>query len=938
MQSVPFKWWLAPIVLASSLRGESFALGDSKSELFAIESSNVQVAGCERVTAQEGCHLSAQRRLTFWVPHSDGAVGVTTDVGPVHLEQHTSQLEGGTQQVVRVPANAHRVHISSGGKRVLLRVTDTPLPATLSEAMRLRDAGNWFGATVVAESLLDSPPETSTRARSLLARIALRNGHAETAARTLAGTARTYSAQREGLDATNDALAAAFLFMVRLHDLESAEQLLGEVARARSWLGEVAVRLPYYRGVWLGLQGQRTAALASYRESSIAARRLGLTDDEIAARQQIATALLEFNQRSAALAEQKALLELPPSKPSACVEVAKWQKLAWFQLSHPERRERLDAARSLEHAQAALARCPDPTSWRTQQLDVVHDALLRHDHARADASLNALSTESRGASNTTLAWETLFRGELALSRGDLKGALPHYRAAAELCHDSALFEQEYLAQLQSGVVLRALGHSEEAERAFLAAEASSERALSSVPFGQGLQLSASSFESSAHELVDLYASEGNVLDAVASAERALMRRRTPVWHADSLSRLTATARSQWYAALAEYQRHKAGFVSQASNDWKLSQDGRAKLRLSREADQGHLQAALNRVYETARANGLIAAVAAPESRLFPVPANHFDSPRLMFFPGVRRYWMLLSTRTGKHLAAIDTSQNGRSDSTSGSSRLRGALENSSVVAAPEPNDVRRVIEGWFDQGHLSSVEVLTVVVHPSIAHWDFHALQVRGAPLAELALLVYSGGSTHRGSSEPNAVARVPRLMVVADPTSDLPLAQREGQQVAARFDGASFVVGSDATRQAVLAQLGHHEMFHYAGHAKAGGVDGLDATIQLADGGLDMADVWTSRAVPRFVVLSACKASLSDNAPAEAAIADGFVSAGSDLVLAPSRVIDDDVAAAFVHAFYSALEGYDVENWARAVQSAWRDVRRQLPNADWAAFRLLSQ
>lgn len=88
--------------------------------------------------------------------------------------------------------------------------------------------------------------------------------------------------------------------------------------------------------------------------------------------------------------------------------------------------------------------------------------------------------------------------------------------------------------------------------------------------------------------------------------------------------------------------------------------------------------------------------------------------------------------------------------------------------------------------------------------------------------------------------------------------------------------------------------LFHYAGHAKTSGVVGFESELTLHDGRIAVAELLaSSEQTPSVVVLSGCETGKSSEAGVEAlGLAQAFVLAGSDEVIATDRPLDDRVAA----------------------------------------------
>lgn len=114
--------------------------------------------------------------------------------------------------------------------------------------------------------------------------------------------------------------------------------------------------------------------------------------------------------------------------------------------------------------------------------------------------------------------------------------------------------------------------------------------------------------------------------------------------------------------------------------------------------------------------------------------------------------------------------------------------------------------------------------------------------------------------------------------------------------------IGSDATRNEVLSFLDGAHIFHDEGHADLAGDDPWNAHLRLADGPLTVLDVLAHRPRTGTVLLIGCKAgsAMSLSRYESLGLAEAFLLAGADRVIAPDRTVSDAEAARFVKAFYA--------------------------------------
>ena len=159
------------------------------------------------------------------------------------------------------------------------------------------------------------------------------------------------------------------------------------------------------------------------------------------------------------------------------------------------------------------------------------------------------------------------------------------------------------------------------------------------------------------------------------------------------------------------------------------------------------------------------------------------------------------------------------------------------------------------------------------------------------------------------------RVLLVGDPTGDLPAARREARVVGAMLRRRRRAVHvtqlqGRVTYAAVSAALDseRYDVLHYAGHARFDpdrpGVSGL----LLADGILVAEDLRTRTHVPRLLFANGCNSAQTgspfDGSEATLGMVPGVLAAGVDAFIGSTWAVDDTAAATFATAFYRELLG----------------------------------
>ncbi len=242
-----------------------------------------------------------------------------------------------------------------------------------------------------------------------------------------------------------------------------------------------------------------------------------------------------------------------------------------------------------------------------------------------------------------------------------------------------------------------------------------------------------------------------------------------------------------------------------------------------------------------------------------------------------------------------------------------------------------------------------VVVHDSAsAHWPWEALRVGGwSPAA-------AKGLSRRYAAEGMSVAkwreqrrreREFNVLLVINPTGDLPGAVEEGERVApmlAQLPGAGITAirGGDATRARLLAEFrsGDYDAIHFAGHAYFDPAAPASSGILCAGGRvLSGADLAAMESVPALVFFNACESGRLRNAvkplrqlDRSVGFAEAFLRGGAANFIGTWWPVSDTAATAFASTLYRDLaRGRTIG----AALNASRAAVRALPSADWANY-----
>jgi tetratricopeptide (TPR) repeat protein len=217
---------------------------------------------------------------------------------------------------------------------------------------------------------------------------------------------------------------------------------------------------------------------------------------------------------------------------------------------------------------------------------------------------------------------------------------------------------------------------------------------------------------------------------------------------------------------------------------------------------------------------------------------------------------------------------------------------------------------------------------------DLDALHIAERPLIKvLALLATRPESTGTGPAA-----------IIADPLGDLRHAATEGRLVAgalgprARLSGLT--TGMPATR-ARLWEARDAELLHIAGHVVG---QPRGRALLLADGEVGPGEIVQHGLAPRIAVLAGCGSAAAFDDEGWGSIAAALLEAGTAVVIATDRSIDDRISLSLIRELYAQPDWRTDPARALARVQSTRDTRDSKVGDDetspraWAAFSVLGR
>ena len=204
-------------------------------------------------------------------------------------------------------------------------------------------------------------------------------------------------------------------------------------------------------------------------------------------------------------------------------------------------------------------------------------------------------------------------------------------------------------------------------------------------------------------------------------------------------------------------------------------------------------------------------------------------------------------------------------------------------------------------------KALLIVPHGTAHALPFQALPFDGEPLGLHRTLTYLPSASVLQWRPTGAPRPLPeRILVVGNPTLDLPAAREEATVIAAQFADPVLLLEDQATEAAVRARIADAPLVHLATHGLLDAESPLNSAVALAGGEtLSVYELMLLRLQARLVVLSACSTAQGETTGGDdvLGLTRGLLAAGAQAALVSLWPVEDRSTAVLMGEFYRQLK-----------------------------------
>ena len=879
----------------------------------------VEYAGCYAMSRGPICTPYA--KLKLWIRSLPDAE-FEIRVGDRIVEAAGNEIDGGRLFHVEAPSGPSAIQVCTSlpGREECwgLALGPSTQPEWLKQAKRLASKGELDQARrLIEEHIETSEPVHKGSALSALARfLPSTDGEIVEKLSEAVTLHRDWSQLREL--AKDTAMLVDYDFSQR--DLGTVRERIATLSETLSEHApaEAKFQLFYLRGMLMSEEGNYRAALLQLRRAIDLAERLDLSKGTLA-KQVLAATLRRLGRYDDVLQLFDEFSE--EIAPAPCDRAEFLTNYTWTLILSPIPQE-TDPVSLIEDALQLLER--HDCSRNQLELDLHLNLALAHVNSplpepsetgedppirKAQEALAEADALIADANSFHQLWRQDIAGRIDLYHGVGLEALDSYREMERLAAQAFFPEGEWRAKIGQAQAHQILEDLESAQEALVAAEGLLDEHHLDVPLDEGRAAFASQRETGAKLHLNLLLRLGRDDEALAVARRSRARVLRALRDGHRLAQLTPEEQQPWNQAIAKYHQLRAQIETATAEARGLSvtQESRERQRIAEWSQEA--RRLLDHAFSALRGSN---------SSLPPLREGELV---LGYHPLPEGEWVGFAatrTKTESHRFTLP--------------------EGLTQKNAPDELSAR-LLEPFRQAIH--DAERIRILPYGELITVDFHALPFAGDVLLAEGPVVYGLDLTPTAGEQTTSRRA---LVMPPAPLSGLLAAQAEAEAVADVLSSlpapynVHLLAMEHATPISVHSLLeSGFDLMHFSGHGKFEGTYGWDSALDLGERNrLTLGDILALERAPRQVVLSSCETGQqSSEAPvASLGLAQAFLVAGAQSVVAAVRPVGDSDTAALFRDFYRAWDAdTDLATELRRVQLL---RRTQTTDSGWESFRVL--
>ncbi len=231
---------------------------------------------------------------------------------------------------------------------------------------------------------------------------------------------------------------------------------------------------------------------------------------------------------------------------------------------------------------------------------------------------------------------------------------------------------------------------------------------------------------------------------------------------------------------------------------------------------------------------------------------------------------------------------------------------------------------------------LVIVPHGTLHYLPFHALLDSAKYLGDLFEISYAPSATMFAACQNKSVSANSKILILGVPDDRAPQILSEIRNIAGVLPQAELLIGDQATTAAFREKGPASKLVHIATHGVYRRDNPMFSGIKMADGYLNLYDLYQMKLGASLVVLSGCATGMSAIAEGDELLGlqRGLFSAGAASLLLSLWDVHDQSTAELMKSFYTRY--IQTGEMTSSLQGAMKELRAEYPHPYfWAPFFL---